>query len=72
MGEPIILYARNGKTREAHGLAEAAALTADGVWYATAEAAQAAGKGDAVVTEPVKESAPPAPDKPTQRKGAKS
>ena len=66
MGEPIILYARNGKTREAHGLAEAAALTADGVWYATAEAAQAAG------TEPVKESAPPAPDKPTQRKGAKS
>lgn len=72
MGEPITLYGKNGETREVYGLAAAQALTAGGVWHATAEAAQAAGKGDAAVTEPVEEPAPPAPDKPTQRKGAKS
>lgn len=73
MGEPIILHDANGNTYTVYARSQAETLLRGGQWYATeAEATAAtakAGKGGATVTEPVVEPAPPAPAKPTPRRG---
>jgi hypothetical protein len=68
MGEPITLHDASGNTYTVYSRSAAEAMLRGGQWYAT-EAEAAAGKGGATVEEPVTVSAPPAPAKPTPRRG---